>query len=97
MTSNPDEIRSDIEQTRSEMSNTLDALGYKANVPARTKRWIGRKRQTVTGACSSGMSSAAATSSASMVLPVPGSPLTSSGRCKVAAAFTASIKSWVAT
>ena len=30
-------IRSDIEQTRSEMGDTLDALGYKANVPARTK------------------------------------------------------------
>jgi gas vesicle protein len=49
-------IRSDIEQTRSEMGDTLDALGYKANVPARTKGWIGRKRQTVTGACGSGMS-----------------------------------------
>ena len=49
-------IRGDIEQTRSEMGDTLDALGYKANVPARTRGWIGRKRQTVTGACGSGMS-----------------------------------------
>lgn len=49
-------IRSDIEQTRSEMGDTLDALGYKANVPARTKSWVGRKRQTVTGACGSGIS-----------------------------------------
>jgi gas vesicle protein len=49
-------IRNDIEQTRSEMGDTLDALGHKANVPARTKSWIGRKRQTVTGACGSGMS-----------------------------------------
>jgi gas vesicle protein len=49
-------IRGDIEQTRSEMGATIDALGYKANVPARTKGWIGRKRQTVAGACGSGMS-----------------------------------------
>lgn len=49
-------IRGDIEQTRSEMGGTLDALGYKANVPARTKGWVGRKRQAVTGACGSGMS-----------------------------------------
>jgi gas vesicle protein len=49
-------IRSDIEHTRAEMGDTLDALGYKANVPARTKSWIGRKRRTVTGACGSGMS-----------------------------------------
>jgi len=48
--------RSEIEQTRSEMGDTLEALGYKANVPARTKSWIGRKRLTVTGACGSGMS-----------------------------------------
>lgn len=48
-------IRSDIEQTRSEMGDTLDALGYKANVPARTKGWVGRKRQAVSGACGSGM------------------------------------------
>ena len=46
--------------------------------------------------CSSGMFSAVATSSASIVLPVPGSPLTSSGRFSVTAAFTASIRSWVA-
>ena len=49
-------IRGDIEQTRSEMGDTLDALGYKANVPARTKGWVGRKKQAVSGACGSGMS-----------------------------------------
>jgi hypothetical protein len=49
-------IRSDIERTRSEMGDTLDALGYKANIPARTGGWVGRKRQAVTGACGSGMS-----------------------------------------
>ena len=47
--------------------------------------------------CSSGMPIALATSSASIVLPVPGSPFTSSGRFSVIAAFTASIRSCVAT
>jgi hypothetical protein len=41
--------------------------------------------------------SEAATSSASMVLPVPGSPLISSGRCRVMAALTARVRSRVAT
>src|SRR5437588_1301001 len=49
-------IRGDIEQTRSEMGDTLDALGYKANVPARTKGWFGRKKQTVTGTTGTGVS-----------------------------------------
>jgi len=49
-------IRGDIEQTRSEMGDTLDALGYKANVPARTKGWFGRKKQSVTGAAGTGVS-----------------------------------------
>jgi hypothetical protein len=44
-----------------------------------------------------GMPSALATSSASMVLPVPGSPLISSGRCSVMAALTASLRSSVET
>lgn len=49
-------IRGDIEQTRSEMGDTLDALGYKANVPARTKGWFGNKKQTVTGLAGSSVS-----------------------------------------
>lgn len=49
-------IRSDIERTRAEMDETLDALGYKANVPARAKGWVGRKRGAVAGACGSGIS-----------------------------------------
>src|SRR5579863_1454512 len=47
--------------------------------------------------CNSGMPSAAATSSASIVLPVPGSPLISNGRFSVIAALTASLRSSVAT
>lgn len=49
-------IRSDIAETRSHMGDTLDALGYKANVPARAKGWAARKKDAVTGACGSGIS-----------------------------------------
>ena len=45
---------------------------------------------------SKGMFNEAATSSASMVLPVPGSPLMSSGRSRLAAALTAMLSSSVA-
>jgi gas vesicle protein len=65
-------IRGDIEQTRSEMGDTLDALSYKANVPARTKGWMGRKRQAVTGACGTGMSKVTGAAD-SMVSRVSGS------------------------
>lgn len=33
----PDRIRAEIEQTRADMSETVDALGYKADVKSRTK------------------------------------------------------------
>jgi gas vesicle protein len=33
----PDAIREDIEQTRAEMSETVEAVGYKADVPSRAK------------------------------------------------------------
>jgi gas vesicle protein len=49
-------IRSDIERTRAEMGDTMDALGYKANVPARSKGWMGRKRQAMTSAGGAGFS-----------------------------------------
>jgi hypothetical protein len=42
-------IRTDIEETRAEMGDTLDALAYKANVPARTRGWAASKRDAVTG------------------------------------------------
>ena len=38
----PDEIRGRIEQTRNEMGETIDALGYKADVPARAKDKVAR-------------------------------------------------------
>jgi hypothetical protein len=37
MGQDPDQIRERIEQTRSEMGETIDAIGYKADVPARAK------------------------------------------------------------
>jgi len=46
----PDEIRREIDQTRNEMSETADALGYKANVPARTKGWVADKKDAVVSA-----------------------------------------------
>ncbi len=56
MAERPEVIRTDIERTRAEMGDTLDALGYKANVPARTKGWFGRKTQAVTGSAGRGAS-----------------------------------------
>jgi hypothetical protein len=49
-------IRGDIARTRAEMGDTLDALAYKADVPARTKGWLGAKKDTVTGSFSSVLS-----------------------------------------
>ena len=44
MGQDPSEIREEIEQTRSEMGETVDALGYKADVKTRTKENIADKR-----------------------------------------------------
>jgi hypothetical protein len=49
----PELIRGQIGQTRVEMGETLDALTYKANVPARTKAWLGKQADTVVGATGS--------------------------------------------
>ena len=49
----PDEIRGRIEQTRNEMGETIDALVYKADVPARAKEkvtgTVERARESVAG------------------------------------------------
>ena len=37
MGQNPGQIRQDIEETRAEMSETVEAVGYKADVPSRAK------------------------------------------------------------
>jgi hypothetical protein len=47
MGQDPDAIRQDIEQTRSEMSETVEAVGYKADVPSRAKEAVTDKVENV--------------------------------------------------
>jgi hypothetical protein len=47
MGQDPDAIRQDIEQTRSEMSGTVEAVGYKADVPSRAKDKVSEKVENV--------------------------------------------------
>lgn len=80
-------IRHDIERTRDEMGDTLDALSYKANVPARTKGWFRSKKDAITGACGTGISKlSSATDSmvsrVSGVTPSSGDIQHSAGRMK---------------
>ena len=46
MGEDPDRIRREIEQTRAEMSETVDALGYKADVKTRAKESIAESRDS---------------------------------------------------
>ena len=46
MGQDPDAIRREIEQTRERMGDTVEALGYKADVPARSKEKVS---DTLTG------------------------------------------------
>jgi gas vesicle protein len=43
MGQDPDAIRQDIEQTRADMSETVEAIGYKADVPSRAKEKVAEK------------------------------------------------------
>jgi Protein of unknown function (DUF3618) len=52
MGQNPDAIRQDIEQTRAEMSETVEAIGYKADVPSRAKDAVSEKVENVKSAVS---------------------------------------------
>ena len=49
----PDEIRQEIEETRARMGETVEAIGYKADVPARARENVQEKKdnivQSVTG------------------------------------------------
>ena len=47
MAQTSDELRADIERTREGMGDTVEALAYKADVPSRTKDWLGEKKDTV--------------------------------------------------
>ena len=50
MAQTSDQLRDEIEQTRERMGDTADALAYKADVPTRTKNWLGDKKDAVTSA-----------------------------------------------
>jgi hypothetical protein len=50
MGQDPDAIRQDIEQTRAEMSETVEAIGYKADVPSRAKDAVSDKVESVKSA-----------------------------------------------
>jgi len=52
MAQRSDELKNEIEQTREQLSETADALAYKADVPTRTKGWIGDKKDAVMSAVS---------------------------------------------
>ena len=52
MGQDPDAIRQDIEQTRAEMSETVGAVGYKADVPSRAKEAVSDKVESVKSAVS---------------------------------------------
>jgi hypothetical protein len=43
----PRQIREDIERTREQMSDTVEAIGYKADVPSRTKEKVTAKKDAV--------------------------------------------------
>jgi Protein of unknown function (DUF3618) len=43
MGQDPDAIRQDIEATRAEMTDTVEAIGYKADVPSRAKEKVSEK------------------------------------------------------
>jgi ElaB/YqjD/DUF883 family membrane-anchored ribosome-binding protein len=47
MGQDPAAIREDIEQTRTEMSETVEAVGYKADVPSRAKEAVSDKVENV--------------------------------------------------
>ena len=47
MGQDPDEIRQEIEQTRAQMGETVEAIGYKADVPSRAKEAVAGKAEPV--------------------------------------------------
>ena len=53
MGEDPDRIRQEIEQTRDQMGDTVDALSYKADVKARAKDSLQDKKESVMGVAQS--------------------------------------------
>ena len=50
MAQTSDELKREISQTREQMAETADALAYKADVPSRTKDWVGDKKDAIVSA-----------------------------------------------
>ena len=53
MGEDPDRIRLEIEQTREQMGDTVDALSYKADVKERAKDSLRDRKEAVVGATQS--------------------------------------------
>lgn len=52
MAQDPQAIREQIEQTRDRIGDTVDALGYKADVPSRVRENVSEKKDAVVGGVS---------------------------------------------
>jgi len=50
----PDDIREEIEETRARMTDTAEAIGYKADVKSRVKENVAEKKDAVVDSISSG-------------------------------------------
>src|SRR4029079_10522585 len=50
MAQTSDELKQEITQTREQMAETADALAFKADVPTRTKDWVGDKKDAIVSA-----------------------------------------------
>jgi hypothetical protein len=50
----PDDIREDIEETRARMGDTVEAIGYKADVPSRMKESVAEKKDSLLGSIGDG-------------------------------------------
>lgn len=50
----PDDIRHEIEETRARMGNTVEALGYKADVKSRVKETVAEKKDSLVGSLAGG-------------------------------------------
>ena len=57
----PDEIRVEVEQTRAGMTETVEAIGHKVDVPGRVRESVGEKKDAVVGAVSGAADSVAHT------------------------------------
>jgi hypothetical protein len=53
----PDDIRNEIEQTRERMGDTVEAIGYKADVKSRAKESVAAKKDSLVGKVSGGKDS----------------------------------------